>query len=233
MAETTQHAIVQQLREMILSSTLPPGQRLVEAHLAERMGVSRTPLRYALHTLFSEGLLEHAGQRGFAVRRFSVTDILNAIDVRGALEGLAARCVAEKGVSKALSDALQQCLDTGDALFVGGHLSTGADAGYAEMNRLFHTLLLDAAKNESLRAAMQLNDRIPFVSTATVAFSASTKEAQFTMLLYAHRQHHMIADALRRGESARVEALMKEHTQISKQSLNFSFDSENMGSPKT
>ena len=98
MNETTQQAIVQTLREKILSGELEPGRRLVEAQAAELLGVSRTPLRYALSVLSSEGLLERSGARGYVVRRFSVRDVLDAIDVRGALEGLAARCVAERRV---------------------------------------------------------------------------------------------------------------------------------------
>ncbi|MFP3608218.1 GntR family transcriptional regulator, partial [Paraburkholderia sp. SIMBA_053] len=79
--------IVQTLREKILAGELAPGQRLVEAQLAQWLGVSRTPLRYALSVLASEALLERSGARGFVVRRFSVRDVLNAIDVRGVLEG--------------------------------------------------------------------------------------------------------------------------------------------------
>ena len=72
MNETTQQAIVQTLREKILAGELAPGQRLVEAQLAQWLGVSRTPLRYALSVLASEALLERSGARGFVVRRFSV-----------------------------------------------------------------------------------------------------------------------------------------------------------------
>src|SRR5471032_414792 len=108
MNETTQQAIVQTLREKILAGELSPGQRLVEAQLAQWLGVSRTPLRYALSVLSSEGLLESSGARGYVVRRFSVRDILNAIDVRGVLEGLAARTVAERRVDAGLEKSLQE-----------------------------------------------------------------------------------------------------------------------------
>jgi len=125
MNETTQQAIVHTLREKILAGELAPGQRLVEAQLAQWLGVSRTPLRYALSVLASEALLERSGARGFVVRRFSVRDVLNAIDVRGVLEGLAARMVAENGVSAALAASLNACLREGDEIFNAGALKHG------------------------------------------------------------------------------------------------------------
>lgn len=225
MNETTQQAIVQTLREKILAGELSPGQRLVEAQLAQWLGVSRTPLRYALSVLSSEGLLDRSGARGYVVRRFSVHDILNAIDVRGVLEGLAARSVAESGVSPALAASLDECLREGDELFAQQHLKPGDDVRYAEINGRFHALIVDASQNMAVKAALSLNEKIPFVSPFTIAFDESARERQFLMLMYAQRQHHAIVDALKKGEGARVDALMKEHTNISKESLNLSLPS--------
>lgn len=225
MNETTQQAIVQTLREKILAGELSPGQRLVEAQLAQQLGVSRTPLRYALSVLSSEGLLDRSGGRGYVVRRFSVRDILNAIDVRGVLEGLAARSVAERGASPALTAALNECLHEGDEIFGQRHLLPGDDLRYAQINGRFHALIVDASQNIAVKAALSLNEKIPFVSPFTIAFDESARERQFLMLMYAHRQHHAIVDALVNGEGARVDALMKEHTHISKESLNLSLPS--------
>jgi GntR family transcriptional regulator, vanillate catabolism transcriptional regulator len=224
MNETTQQTIVQALRTRILSGELAPGQRLVEAQVAEQLGISRTPLRYALSVLATEGLVERSGARGYVVRRFSVNDVLNAIDVRGVLEGLAARSVAERGVDAALAQALAACLREGDALFEAGVLDEQAETRYAAMNGEFHALIVEAAHNHAVSAALRLNDRVPFVAPGTVVFDAAARERQFMMLFYAHRQHHAIVGALMLGEGARVEALMKEHTHISKESLNMSAD---------
>jgi GntR family transcriptional regulator of vanillate catabolism len=204
MNETTQQTIVQTLREKILAGELSPGQRLVEAQLAQWLGVSRTPLRYALSVLSSEGLLDRSGGRGYVVRRFSVRDVLNAIDVRGVLEGLAARSVAEHGVGAALAASLDDCLREGDDIFNQRQLQPGDDVRYAQMNGRFHALIVDAAQNVAVTAALSLNDKIPFVSAFTIAFDEAARERQFMMLMYAHRQHHAIADALKKGEGARV-----------------------------
>ncbi|WP_262421309.1 FCD domain-containing protein [Paraburkholderia sp. UCT31] len=99
------------------------------------------------------------------------------------------------------------------------------DVRYAQMNGRFHALIVDAAQNQAVTAALSLNDKVPFVSPFTIAFDESARERQFMMLMYAHRQHHAIVDALKKGEGARVDALMKEHTHISKESLNLSLPS--------
>src|SRR5215831_7980147 len=97
------------LRELVFSGEIAPGDRLPEVELAERLGVSRTPLRMALQTLAHEGLLEALSGGGFVVRAFSRSDVSDAIELRGVLEGTAARFAAERladpGVVAPLVDA--------------------------------------------------------------------------------------------------------------------------------
>src|SRR5215813_2493355 len=102
------------IREMVLNGRLAPGQRVAEAPLADLLGVSRTPVRQALPLLAQEGLLVENETRGYLVRAFTAAEITDAIDVRGALEALAAQRVAERGVPKALSRELRRCLEDGD-----------------------------------------------------------------------------------------------------------------------
>src|SRR5579862_1337184 len=84
------------LREMLLRGDFQPGERLSELPLVARLGVSRTPIRLALDRLANEGLLEVFPTGGFVVRAFTLTDVYDAIEVRGALEGTAARMAAER-----------------------------------------------------------------------------------------------------------------------------------------
>src|SRR3954463_4605150 len=87
------------LRELIINGEFPPGTRMAELPLVERLGVSRTPLRLALATLEHEGLLENLEGGGYAVREFTRDEIHDAIELRGVLEGTAARFAAERGVT--------------------------------------------------------------------------------------------------------------------------------------
>ena len=88
---------VLRLREMILSGELPGGSRIAELNLVQKLGLSRTPIRGALQRLEQEGLLQALPNRGYAVRVFSEREIGEAIELRGMVEGFAARLAAERG----------------------------------------------------------------------------------------------------------------------------------------
>ena len=91
------------LREFILGGEIKAGERMSELLLVERLGVSRTPIRAALVRLEQEGLLRALPSGGFVVDAFNERDIHAAIEIRGTLEGLAARLAAERGVAQAQS----------------------------------------------------------------------------------------------------------------------------------
>src|SRR5262245_61412600 len=92
--QTTRAALT--LREMLVQGKFKPGERIREVPLAARLEVSRIPLRLALERLAHEGFLELRPTRGFVVPEFSTDDIYDAIELRGALEGSAARLAAER-----------------------------------------------------------------------------------------------------------------------------------------
>ena len=106
------------LRELILNGEFAPGERMSELPLVERLGVSRSPLRLALASLEHEGLLRGLEGGGYAVREFTKTDIRDAIELRGVLEGTAARFAAERGVTRRDLSALW-ALNDGIAPLVG------------------------------------------------------------------------------------------------------------------
>src|SRR5690348_15481917 len=83
------------LRQLILDGHLKPGERVPELALVQHTGVSRTPIRAALIQLAEEGLLEPSSSGGFVVRQFDEQEVFDAIDLRGTLEGAAARRAAE------------------------------------------------------------------------------------------------------------------------------------------
>ncbi len=79
----------------ILTGCFAPGERLTEEHLAKRLGVSRTPVREALHRLASEGLIQPLESRGFCIAQDSREEIEDLFDIRAALEGYAIRIICE------------------------------------------------------------------------------------------------------------------------------------------
>ena len=207
--------IVLKLREMIASGELAPGQRVVEIPVAERLGVSRTPVRQALGILAKEGLLAGAGKRGYVVRSFTLKDIIDAIELRGALEGMAARLVAEAGMTEALAADLEACLAEGEAIAQARQFGGRDDARWADMNDRFHRLIVTASANRALIDALALNDLLPFASAKSVLGGDAEQPAlvrkHHEILQHAQFQHRAVMDALRRGEGARAEALMREH----------------------
>ena len=208
------------IREMILRGELAPGQRVAEAPLAELLGMSRTPVRQALPMLAQEGLLAEHGTRGFVVRAFTVDDVLDAIDVRAALEGLAARRVAERGASKALLRALRDCLEDGDAILGKRHVEESDEARYADMNQRFHALILSEAASPILAEAVERNNRVPFAGPQALAFDRGQLDRMYDQLRYAHHQHHSLVEAFERGQGARAESLMREHAHVVEESIN-------------
>ena len=90
------------LRSLVLSGDFAGGQRLPEVAMAKQLGISRTPLRQAMDRLVAEGLLERIETGGCCVATFSKEDIADAIEIRGVIEGTAARLAAERGVDAEL-----------------------------------------------------------------------------------------------------------------------------------
>jgi GntR family transcriptional regulator of vanillate catabolism len=208
------------IREMILRGELIPGQRVQEAAIAEKLGLSRTPVRQALPALAEEGLLTTAGRRGYAVRTFTSDDIHTAIDIKATLEGMAARLLTERGVSTALLRALKASLEEGDDLFAKRQYVKGDEAKYGRMNERFHNTIIEAADNSIISGIVQRLHHIPFVTPAVVVFNRKLHTEMFDILHYAHRQHHAITNAIENGQGARAEALFKEHVYAQKLSMS-------------
>lgn len=209
--------VTARLREMILAGELTPGERLIEIPFAQRLGVSRTPLRLALGELEKEGLLERLPTRGFRVREFTMEQVANAIDVRGVLEGMAARLVAEQGLDAATRGALEQCLAEGHALTdipPGGIIDP---VRWAAINARLHWAIVRAAHNPALTSALEHNERIPMAAAAAVTFNSAVQELAYPLVRRAQEDHVSIVEALIRREGARAEALLREHAYRSRE----------------
>ena len=219
-----QETVLIQLRDLILRGEFEPGKRLAEQQLAERLGASRTPVRAALVTLEQEGLVEANDTGKYLVRQFTPREVADAIAVRGHLEGMAARLVAEHGVSRQLQLDLQACLDEGDHLLAANPLTYESYAAYAAMNDRFHALVLQASGNRALQRAVAMNDRLPFAPASAMLPMQSTLQQDREWMQYAHRQHHMLADAMKRGEGARAQALAVEHTEVAQMNMRLALE---------
>lgn len=222
--------VLAQLRQQIASGRLPPGARVVEIPTAEEFGVSRMPVRVALRELEREGLLEKAGARGYKVRAATRDDIVDGIEVRGVLEGLAALRIGERGMSASTERDLRACLADGDAIFAKGHMTEADLAAYQDMNIRFHTGIIDAGGSRAIREALARNEHLPFASVRALAADVTRLDREYRRLSYAHMQHHAIFQALASRQSARAEALMREHANATLAHVDFAFDGERQAS---
>lgn len=222
--ESQQERVLVHLRDMILKGEFAPGARLGEVALAERMQASRTPVRIALATLEQEGLVEPSPGGGYVMRRLTATEIADAIAVRGHLEGMAARLVAEHGVPRQLSNALDECLRTGDRLLAKSELTLDDYAVYTDLNNRFHRAIVEGCGNAALIRVIEMNNRLPFAAASAMLPMQSAIEEGHRWLFIAHQQHHALVQALGRGESARAQALAAEHVQIAQMNLTYALE---------
>lgn len=211
--------VAQRIRELIVDGTLPPGTRVAEAALAERLGVSRTPVRNALPALATEGLLEPAGKRGWAVRGFSHEDSFRGTEIRCVLEGYAARELAARPDRAEAISELRDCLAEGDAIFRKGYVVKEDEEAYARMNRRFHDIIVDGAHDPLLTELIHRVYAVPFVAPGVLAFNRVPMAEIFPILMSGHHQHHAIVDAIDAGQPEVAETLMRGHSSPARRSL--------------
>jgi GntR family transcriptional regulator of vanillate catabolism len=207
------------LRELVLNGELAPGARIAELALVERLGVSRTPIRAALIRLEQEGLLEAMTAGGYKVRRFSESDIEDAIEVRGTLEGLAARLAAERGVAPAVMRDARECVAAIDAIFAQSGFGPDEFERYVELNERFHALLAEMSGSGVVRRQLERAVSMPFASpNAFMSVQAAQPGARDTLAV-AQDHHVQVLDAIDRREGTRAEALMREHARLARRDL--------------
>jgi GntR family transcriptional regulator of vanillate catabolism len=211
--------VAQRIRELIVEGVLPPGSRVAEAAIAERLGVSRTPVRSALPALASEGLLEPAGKRGYAVRNFTVEDSYRATEIRCVLEGYAARELAAREDRWQIIAALRETLRDGDAIFAKGFVVKDDENAYADMNREFHDLIVNGARDPLLSDLIHRVYSVPFVAPNVVAFNRIPLDEIYPILMSGNHQHHAIVDAIEGGQADLAETLMRGHSSPARRSL--------------
>jgi GntR family transcriptional regulator, vanillate catabolism transcriptional regulator len=213
------------LRELVLKGQFPPGEHVSEPQLVARLGVSRTPVREALSRLAHEGLLYKVGTGRYRVREFTMNDVRDAIELRGVLEGTAARLAAER-----LTDVeeLTTIRDVQARLDAIQHITVDTFGLYMELNESFHAELVNLAKSAMLLRSVEHVKTLPFASPSALVFARSKMPRAAEMIIVGHEQHHAILEAVEHRQGARAEALAREHAQLSRRNLEFSLTDEHI-----
>ena len=215
------------LREMILAGDLPSGARIAELAIVEKLGVSRTPIRAALVRLEQEGLLQALPSGGFAVRTFSEQDAADAVEVRGTVEGLAARVAAERGAPMAVMAQARACLAQIDSVLSQPALDDEAFSCYVNLNEQFHGLLGEMVDSAVIRRELDRVLRLPFASPSAMFVRQANSPRARDMLIVAQDQHLQVLEAIDAREGARAEAIMREHSRIAVRNLRDALQSQN------
>ena len=211
------------LRELILSGVFTPGERISELDAVARLGISRTPVRLALTLLEHEGFVSTSPGGGFIVRRFSLEDIHDSIEIRGALEGIAVRYAAERRPGDAELEPLRETVAALDTvvsrIMKEKEPAFEAFENYVEFNGRFHEQIVALAQSPMLGRSLQHVESLPFASpNAFVQLQAQTEDRTEIMLI-GQVQHRSILEAIGNGEGGRAEALAREHARLARRNL--------------
>jgi DNA-binding GntR family transcriptional regulator len=187
----------ERIRGFVLGGEVPPGARLGQVELAERFGISRTPVREALRRLTGEGLVDFHSNRGFRVADLGLDAVLRRMEVRSLVEPGIARLAAQRRTDEDLQH-LQETIASQE----------GSKDGISahDASRDFHIALARASGNEEL---VRVLNSLWLVEVGRRLLARRTAEPNW--LREDVREHREILTAVREGRAADAERLMAEH----------------------
>lgn len=188
-----------QVKQMIVSKKLVPGQKIVQEQLADRLGISRTPLRTALQMLEAESLIESIPRRGVVVRQFSNAEIIEIYDCRIALEGTAIRLFVER--------ATQPMIDRLHATLVSFEKGVNDPRYYQKADSEFHDMIIKNCGNGFLYDLFQKGNLLLCIDMIGLV-----RPPEETL-----PEHKAIVSAIDMKDAALAEKLIKQHLERSKQ----------------
>ena len=203
--------VVEELKHLIYTGMLQPGERLNEAALALRMGTSRGPIREAIRMLTGQGLVQAVVNRGVFVRQISVREMLEIYDLRALVFGFAADRATEhindqdKGTFELLLAAMDTACEAGDA------------DGYYDLNLEFHALVLRLSNNQ--RAHEAYDDYVKELHPFRRRYFNSPGNMRRSNI-----EHRSIYDAIAKGNRAKAKQVAERHVLSGRARLLASID---------
>lgn len=198
--------VFQTLRRAILTGDLKPGERLMEIHLADELGVSRTPIREAIHKLELEGLVTMLPRRGAMVAEISEKGLKDVLEVRRALDTFCAELASErieadeKVMLKEACTAFEEAVKTHDATII------------AKADVTFHDIIIKATDNE--RMVMMINNLAE--QMYRYRFEYIKDESQHERLI---KEHRALTDAIVSGNTEMAGKAAREHIDNQEKSI--------------
>ena len=216
--ESIDTELAAQIRNDIILGTYNEEERLSEARLSDKHKVSRTPVRLALRMLEHEGLIRRSQGRGYYVNAPKVADIFQAVQVRGHLESLAARLMAQSPGRHNILPNLENAIDEIDKLVNAGKMDDASLRLMQKQNAYFHKTMLQNCGNEYVGFTCSRISHLPMLEAGSMVFDQqvlSTQEGierSLFRLRLGNSQHKVIFEAIQSGDAVRAEGVMREHS---------------------
>lgn len=192
--------------EGIANHTLPPGHRIRQSELADRLGVSRQPVSHALHLLHRQGLVAESGRKGFEVTRLDPVRIRQLYEVRGAIDALAARLAAQRAATdKNGRDTLERALHAGRGIDDATPLAT-----LIALDVDFHSAIYRLSGNPAIEEMIAPQWPHMRRSMAMVLAELNYRDS-------AWGEHEIIAARILSGDAAGAETAARTHAQTAGQ----------------
>ncbi len=202
------------VKNMILRREIGPGEKIVEEELAQKIGISRTPLREALCQLEQEGIVTILPRRGAFVRRQQKSAALEILEIREILEGLVVR-LATRHLQQESIEKIKQILDRINGLPDDDRFWSR----YNESEIEFHALLLAASKSKMLEMIMgTVITHLQLIRINTVAVPGRARKSV--------QEHYQILEEIASGHEEMAEDLMRKHIASVRTSILESFEEE-------
>jgi GntR family transcriptional regulator, vanillate catabolism transcriptional regulator len=207
-----------QIRDDIIHGVYAAGERLSEAQLCDTHNVSRTPVRLALRLLEREGIVGRREGRGYTIQSLNIADIMQAVQVRGHLESLAARLMAQSETRATFLPAMAQAIETIEHLIGLGRLDAPTARQMQSANEDFHTTILKACGNDYVGFTCKQISHLPMLAAGSMVFdravadSSEMWEKGVFRLKLGNAQHMVIYEAVEQGDAVRAEGMMREHS---------------------
>ena len=186
------------VKRRIVANELPFGSKLTEDELAKELGISRTPIREALNRLAQDRLVTVSPGRGAFVATFSFDDMVQLLEIRETLEGMAARLASNRITKETLEKLRQRLEATTQKQEHNGY------KGYLDADRDFHECVISACGNHHLSQLMKsLQDRIQMLRSRSVMLPGRARNS--------FQEHMEIIDALSARDPDLAEEKIRTH----------------------
>jgi GntR family transcriptional regulator of vanillate catabolism len=166
--------------------------------------------------LSHEGLLEPSPSGGYLVRAFTVDDIWDALEMRASLEGIGARCAAERLRDDSELSTLRQFQSEMDQIV---HPNLETFTQYVRLNENFHFELMRLAKSPMLERSLNHLNTLPFAGPSKLVFARVSAPEGSKLLSRGNQEHHAIVNAIANRNPALAEKLAREHVTLTKHNL--------------